>query len=522
MILKKTLVFILIIMLLSGCETQKEMPDSGDDDVNVGEWIVNTSASKLTLAVYSLDTFQPIATKSTSVTDAMMLVYEPLFKLDDTLKPVGALANGYSISSDGLTVEVTLKSGVKWHDGSGFSAKDVDYTVKAIMQGDSVYKSYLRNVVSYSTSGNNKYVFKLSRPTANFAAMLVFPIIKNGTDLTVNPNYVPIGTGPYKYAGKRASKRVKLSRNDEWHNQNTGMKNIEISILKDRETAIDAFEANEVSCLSSKTINLNQYTPRGKLLTADYVSNNMVYLGINFHKQVLWGQGTRQALGYIIDKEEIVEKQVYKRGTAVDVPVNPSAWYYNSESKMYFYSSEDARMLILHDGWNKDDWGYSRIINDTETKLKLEILVNAENEEKVNIANAVAKYLINNEIGAEVKAVPYSEYSELLNQKQFDLFIGETVMPNGMDPSFLIGSGGNCFTYSSPQMDTIVSNMGKVQSDEAVKAVFKEFSDFFNTDIPFVPLFFRKDTLIYDDTVSGNILPNISDVYGGITQWYTE
>lgn len=516
-------VIIAAAILLSACgdDSGNDTRDSYTSEKIEGEWIVNRSTSALNIPVYSVDTFEPIVTKSSSVSDAMRLVYEPLFEQDENLRAVGVLADGYSVSADGLTVEVRLKSGVKWHDGTQFTASDVDYTVNAIRNGDSVYKGYLSDVVSSSKSGN-KYVFRLSRPIPNFTSMLTFPIIKKGTTLEIDADYIPMGTGPYKYAGKSAAKKIKLAANDDWHGGDVGIKNVCLCELKDKQTAVAAFEANEVSCITGKTIDLNKYTPKGKITTVDYVSNKMVYLGVNFYKQILWGKSTRQALGYMINKEELAEKQAYERAVAVDVPVNPSAWYYDTGSKVYFCDNNMVHDLLIADGWSKADWGYTRSINDASVSLKLEILVNAESAEKVEIANAVARYLSENEVVAEVKAVPYAEYVNLINAKQFDLFIGEIVMPNNMDPTFLVGSGGNYFTYSNAYMDSIISDMAKSQTDDGVKSAYAEFGKLFNDEIPFIPLFFRKESIIFDDEVSGEIKPTFTDVYGGITRWYME
>ncbi len=518
-------VIIAALMLLSACGDGGNSGDGAESTCAPeefdGEWIVNQSSSALNIPVYSVDTFQPIITKSSSVSDAMHLVYEPLFEQDENLRAVGVLADGYSVSADGLTVQVQLKNGVKWHDGSQLTAADVDYTVKAIQNSDSVYKECLNGVAGGSRSGNG-YVFKLSRPIPNFVSMLTFPIIKKGTTLEADANYIPVGTGPYRYAGKSAAKKIKLAVNENWHDGGVGIKNVCLSELKDKETAVAAFEANEVSCITGKTIDLNKYTPKGKITTVDYVSNKMVYLGVNFYRQVLWGKSTRQALGYMIDKEEIAEKQAYERAVAVDVPVNPSAWYYDAGSKVYFYDNNMVHDLLIADGWSKAEWGYTRNTGEAIVPLKLEILVNTESAEKVEIANAAARYLSENEVIAEVKAVPYAEYVNLINTKQFDLFIGEIVMPNGMDPTFLVGSGGNYFTYSNVYMDTIISNMAKAQNDDGIKAAYTEFGKLFNDEIPFIPLFFRKESIIFDDEVSGDIKPTFTNVYGGIAQWYME
>lgn len=520
--MKKTvLCAVFLSVLLTACGNNDVTVDDGikSNDTN-GEWIVNESVSVLNIAVYSVDTLQPIITKSSSVSDAMNLIYEPLFRLDADMRPQGVLASGYNVSVDGLTVEVTVKSGVRWHDGNSFSAKDVEYTVNAIMNNDTVYKSYIQDIEKCYVSGN-KCVFKLKRAVPNFASLLTFPIVKNGTSMQIERNYTPIGTGPYKYDGFDSVKKLKLAVNRNWHGgDSVGIKNIRLVELKDKEAAVRAFEANEVSCITSKTIDLNKYTPRGKIETVDYISNKMVYLGINFFNQKLWGGGTRQALGYMINKDELAEKCAYERAAAVDVPICPAAWYYDANSRIYFYDSNMVHDLLIADGWNKADWGYNRNIDGVLTPFKLEILVNSENEDKVRLANMIAGYLSENEVVAEVKAVPYTEYQNLIALKQFDLFVGETVMPANMDPTFLVGSQGNYFTYSSSEMDSAIMSIANAHTDEQKQAAYNNFNELFNREIPFIPLFFRKESLIFDDEVSGEVRPTFTDVYGGITQWY--
>ena len=47
-------------------------------------------------------------------------------KPDGTLEPL--LAESYTVSDDGLVYTVKLREGVKWHDGTPFTAEDVRYT----------------------------------------------------------------------------------------------------------------------------------------------------------------------------------------------------------------------------------------------------------------------------------------------------------------------------------------------------------------------------------------------------------
>lgn len=53
-----------------------------------------------------------------------------LYTYDAAGNLVPALAEGYTVSDDGLTYIFTLKDGLKWSDGSPLSAKDFEYSWK--------------------------------------------------------------------------------------------------------------------------------------------------------------------------------------------------------------------------------------------------------------------------------------------------------------------------------------------------------------------------------------------------------
>ena len=61
-------------------------------------------------------------------------VYDPLFARSPDLVPVPALATEATQSDDGLTWEINLREGVKWHDGEPFTADDVIFSVEFLVE----------------------------------------------------------------------------------------------------------------------------------------------------------------------------------------------------------------------------------------------------------------------------------------------------------------------------------------------------------------------------------------------------
>lgn len=518
---KITALFVAFICMitLSSCKFGSNSGD-GTEKLRSGELIIQGRGSGVSIPVYDFDTFQPIATKSKIVTEDMQIVYEPLFSFDKSFNASPVLASGYVISSDGRTVTVSLKKDVVWHDGSAFSAYDVAYTAKCIKGGQTLYSLETENIESCEAVSLDTCVFHLKKPVPNPLGALAFPIIKDATPMNTDSGYIPIGTGPYRYADKRGASRITFSASETWHGGTAKIPNIEIKILKDKESAVYAFEANEVQCISSETLDLKGYTPMGHVQATDYVSNRLTFLGMNFYNSVLWGENTRQAIAYMIDKAEIVSSDMYGHAVAADIPVNPSAWFAPQDIQVK-QDKTKAEELLLLDGWTRADNGkYSRSFNGIVQPLELELLTNSENDEKLSLANRIVSQLSGAGISVKVKAVPYTEYVSCIEKKSFDLFIGEKQLSCDMNPLPLVGSSGNYFTYVSSEMDALVARIGMTQDSDEKKQLVQEMRALFLKDMPFVPLFYRNGWIVCDNRIRGEIEPTCIWTYNKVGLWY--
>lgn len=522
--MKRVLCVLLTILLLSGCNINiddlnkvSEAPKKTDDENE----IVLQNSDGLRLPIYEYDTMNPIFTQSSSVSEVMRLIYEPLFdiKADYTAYPV--LAEGYSVSNGGKRITVQLKKGVKFHDGAGFNARDVKYTFDIIKGYKGKYLEYMKDAKSCEILDDYSVAFNLSRPVANFVSLLTFPIVKNKASATSDKTFIPNGTGAYKYAGKGNVHEIRLTANEGWHNALPNIKEICIIAMTDKQAATYAFGANEIDCITGRAVNLSKYNPKGKNNIYSYSSNDLMLLGINFYNPIFWGKNTRQAFSYLVDKENILKNILYQRGTETDVPVNPGSWYYSGYNRVYSYDPAKAKELLALDGWTeKEGGGYSRIFNGTAQDLTLNILVNGENEEKVDIANEIAGNFIAAGIPTGIQAVSYADYLANLGGKQFDMAICEIMMPNNMDPYILLSSAGNYFTYSNPEMDKLLEDIGEITDKQALVSYYGDICRKFVDDAPFVPLFFRNGALICGTKISDNVQPGPENVFANINEWY--
>ena len=128
-----------------------------------GELVVIQDFSDIRLGVYGIDTLNPIATKSESVQKIMNIVYESLFTIDEAGKEMPMLAQSYSVSADGKQIEVALKEGVKWHDGSNFTAEDVAYTLSRMKETEGLYSNISSKIHSFTAVDKNTIIINFEK-----------------------------------------------------------------------------------------------------------------------------------------------------------------------------------------------------------------------------------------------------------------------------------------------------------------------------------------------------------------------
>jgi peptide/nickel transport system substrate-binding protein len=151
-------------------------------------------------------------------------------------------------------LHLKLRSGVKWHDGKPFTARDVQCTWDKLLgkHPDHLRKSprrvWWRNLKEVTVEGDLEATFVLEAPQASFPVLIasnmtpVYPCHVPAKDMRSKP----VGTGPFKFVAFDSNRTIKLARNaDYWKPGLPYLDGVEMSIISSRSTRILAFTANE-------------------------------------------------------------------------------------------------------------------------------------------------------------------------------------------------------------------------------------------------------------------------------------
>lgn len=164
------------------------------------------------------------------------------------------LATTWTWDATKTKLTFNLRSGVKWHDGKPFSAKDVQCTwdrlqgkTKAKMRKNP-RKSWYWNLTEVTADNDTQATFHLKQPQPAFLALLasgyspVYPCHVSPKKMRTNP----VGTGPFKFVSLKQNESIKFVKNDDyWKEGRPYLDGIDWTIIKSRSTRILAFVADK-------------------------------------------------------------------------------------------------------------------------------------------------------------------------------------------------------------------------------------------------------------------------------------
>ncbi|HEY2902309.1 MAG TPA: ABC transporter substrate-binding protein [Polyangia bacterium] len=162
----------------------------------------------------------PMTTTADLTATIMQHVYESLYTFDAAWDIRPMLAEKLpKISKDGLTVEIPLRKGVKFHNGREMKSDDVVASLKRWMEVAPRGKALAKNGATVDAKGPYVVVYKLTQPVPSLLAHLAMPsgfAAIMAKETLANPLKEYIGTGPYKFKERKPDQYVVLVRNDAY------------------------------------------------------------------------------------------------------------------------------------------------------------------------------------------------------------------------------------------------------------------------------------------------------------------
>ena len=342
-----------ICYILSACQYGPELDQlqmrqyngMGDTDEYTGDYDIldkgPVSGGVLNFFITEPDTFNPILTKNTYVSDFLNLIYEGLTELDKKQQAIPKLSDAWTVSADGLIWNFHIRDNVKWQDGQPFTAADVEFTVQLLMNAavESVYKPLVRNIATCAAVDSSNFKLVLVKPNAFIPEMMTFPILpkhqfNKKDDLSAGTGFNPVGTGPYRFDSYSGKKQVILKADSSWWylgvENNSGnsryIDTINVNVYKNTDDAMGALQTGDIDVMGIDSGDFSKYKGRTDLTIKKYTSRNFEMLAFNLSDPVMGDKYVRKAISLAIDRDKLITAVLPGDAQAAEIPILPDSW----------------------------------------------------------------------------------------------------------------------------------------------------------------------------------------------------
>lgn len=432
---------------------------------------------------------------------------------------------------DGVTLHCTLKDGIKCHDGSTLTAKDVKYTFERMFTPATGAKStYMYDKIKgakemlagtatelegLTVEDDTHFTFTLTDPMVTFVNNLgisyahIFPkdaCEKAGDKWGTGTDC--IGTGKYKVVSNDDTTEVVMEKFADYHDGEPALDELHYIFQDDLNTKIMSFKNGDLDYCDLDASLYNQYKddPDVKDLITVYQTLGTQFVNLNLNSENLKDVRVRQALSLAINRQEMVDSLVGGLGQPCSGWLAPSTPGYDPDAPVFEYDPEKAKSLLAEAGVSN-------------LSLSAKVRNNINQKQLVAVQNYWNAIGVNLEVQVEDNAAWAKDWAagnlEITAVGWFPLYADAD---NHMYTYFYSENAkGKSSFYNNPEFDKLVSQ-ARIEQDQDKRAdLYKQADNILTrTDFATLPLYWPKNVLVAKDYVLnakvGNLIYHMFDV----------
>ncbi len=474
------------------------------------------------------------------------LVFDGLLALDEHGELVPGLAEAWSMSDDGLTVEVRLRPGATWHDGRPVTADDVLFTF-GLLQSEAFPAApalkALWQTVTMDAVDSETVRFTLSEPYAPFLYALTRGLLPAHLLGDLPPaeiagaafNRSPVGTGPFMVeAGQdwERSGRLGLTPNPAAWRGGTQLASLEYRFYPDEAALLSAYAGGELQAASGlSAAAFDQLSARED--TRLFTSVAPRYTSLVFNQSdsgapALRQKDVRQALAFALDRENLVDTALNGQGVVFEGPYRPGSWASNPGLlTSYRYQPETATALLDGAGWVMPEGGQTRQREDAPLTVRVLALDTAQNRRLVEAI--LSAWQAVGVTGQATYIAELAAYRQALAERAFDIALVDVAPPGDPDlydfwSQEAIVQGQNYGGWNNRRASEALEAGRRLTNKAERLAQYESFLRQFDADLPALTLFQPVDVYALRDSVQRADVGRLDqprDRYATFADWFT-
>jgi len=432
----------------------------------------------------SVDNLNPYAHSASPTYGHWQHLMEPLVEVDYGRKEfVGVLAESWEFQ--GKRWVFRLKKGIRFHDGSPFTSKDVAYSISR-MKNDkrSLQRSNFKDVVEMQSPDDHTVIITTKIPNAVFLDRLHnrFMMSKAAADKYGDQvDQHPTGTGPYKFVSWQRDGNLVLTRNDEYWGPKPEIKEVVLRKVGEEAGRVAGLLAGQGDVINNVPVDEIPRLEKHPRVRVEKVEGlRMYFLAMNVTFKPFDNKLVRQAINYSVDPTAVIKYIYDGNGYLLNGPVGANVIGYDPNFKRYPYDPKRSKELLAKAGYP----------NGIEVKLYF-------SPDRYPKAREVCQVIADQLLKGGIKA-------DLVSQ-EFVVFWGQEGVNGGKLPFYYVGrpavdadtvydqyfhTGVTARSkYSNPEFDKLIEEEQRTGDQKKRTQLLQQAGRILMEDVPLVPLY---------------------------------
>lgn len=453
-------------------------------------------------------------------------IFEALTKQDAVQKVSPGLASAWEAVGD-TTWRITLQKGVKFHNGSDFTARDVIYSfcrIPLVENSPSPFTIYTGAFTNVTAEDDHTVIIETTATNplmpVELWSLAIVSADALGADDTVtykpegacegmgevpqapafNSPDIAVGTGPYKLDTYTRGSELVLARNDEYWGGTPDWARVVMRPITSDGPRVAALLAGDVDMVESPPMQDISRIKDAGFRIVDALSNRIIYLAMRQEegapdisgtdgKNPLMDQRVREAISISINRDAIAER-IMGGFAQPAAELLPPPMFGTSGRAVDVYDPDRAKALMAEAGYPD---GFT-------------ITLGTPNDRYVNdeqVAQAVAQMMARIGIKVNVDATTASQFFSRRNALDYPIYLAGWGAASGEMSSPLralvatynaeTGQGTtNAGRYSNPEMDAIIEKAKSTIDDAERDSLLQQAGTLALDDHGIIPLHYEQ------------------------------
>lgn len=402
-----------------------------------------------------------------------VLLFNGLTAHDGDNQVVPGLAESWDYDETTYTYTFHIRDGIHWHDGEPFTAKDVQFTIEAIMDPDNGSENApnYEDVEEITVVDDQTISFRLAEPNVAFLEYMTMAVLPShlleGEDMQESDFFRhPVGTGPYQLERWDVGQSIVLTKNEDYYLGAPNIDTVIFKIVADDNAQAMQLESGELDLALLDPKNAANFEGRDGFTCYDMTTAD--YRGILFNFANDYWTENRDLIPAIccaLDRQAIIDSVLLGQGMAAYSPLQRNR-YNNENVERYDYDPDRAQQILEDAGCVLEDDGfYTR----NGEPVGFTISVMAGEQDRIDIAQAAAQQLREVGIQCTVEIPAQMDWGG-----QMACLIGWGSPFDADDHTYKVfgtGKGANYSSYSNEKVDEYLT-LARQSDDPAVRGEY--------------------------------------------------